>query len=95
MKGWREPLISWLVKMCTTAGHRLFRRIGIGAVTLEFAAGGRFDQGCDFGDIGDRAAAGQMGKPLRLEGLDHEEDGNADRDGLGKNQPKAAHNLDF
>jgi hypothetical protein len=36
-----------------------------------------------------------MGKPFRLQRLDDEQNGNANRDGLGKNQPKAAHNLNF
>jgi hypothetical protein len=64
----------------------------VGTGTLLLAAG----RGLEYRRYFRNAAGGRhVGQPLRLERFDHEEYCNADRNGLGKNQPKAAHNLVF
>ena len=69
-------------------GYRLACGIGIGGGALGRSAGRRFDDGGDLGAAG----TGRTREPFRLEGLDDEEYGHANGDGLGKNEPEAAHN---
>ena len=60
---------------------------------MRFTAGRGFDHRGHFGEA--RAGTRQMAEPLGLERLDDKQDSHANRDGLGKNKPKAAHNLVF
>jgi hypothetical protein len=81
------------VKICTTAGTARFAASAYEPGRCVSARGGCFQHRRDFRQA--CIAARQWREPFGLECLDDEQDRDADRHGLGKNQPKAAHNRNF